>query len=68
MKVSMVDGQWTVPVYKFLKENAKIESIPWNFAKFLVNADGDVVAYYPPQKSVEEIKEEVKALIWEWKN
>jgi glutathione peroxidase len=44
-----VNGGGASPVYKFLKDNAKVGSIPWNFSKFLVNADGHVVAYYPPQ-------------------
>ena len=29
--------------------------IPWNFAKFLVNKDGDVVGRFSPQTSPEEL-------------
>ena len=58
-----VNGGGATPVYKFLKDNAKVSSIPWNFSKFLVNADGHVVAYYPPQSQVDDIKKDVKQMI-----
>ena len=59
-----VNGGGATPVYKFLKDNAKVSSIPWNFSKFLINADGDVVAYYPPQSQVDDIKKDIKQMIW----
>lgn len=58
-----VNGAGSSPVYKFLKDNAKVPSISWNFAKFLVNADGNVVAYYPPQSAVDDIKADMKKMI-----
>ena len=45
-----VNGTSTQDAYKNLKDNSDLKgkSIPWNFAKFLVNKDGDVVAFYGP--------------------
>ncbi len=51
-----VNGSETHPVYRFLRTKSvlynasegKAEVIPWNFAKFLVNQEGEVVAYYTP--------------------
>jgi glutathione peroxidase-family protein len=57
-----VNGNKTNPVYKYLKKNQKVENIPWNFAKFLVNKDGDVVAYYPPPTSPTDILKDIKKL------
>ena len=31
--------------------------IPWNFAKFLVNGNGEVVGRFSPQTAPEELKE-----------
>ena len=48
-----VNGAGTTNVYKFLKKNTNVSRIPWNFAKFLINEEGDVVEYYPPQTTVD---------------
>jgi len=58
-----VNGGGASPVYKFLKDNAQVPKISWNFAKFLVNSEGNVVAYYPPQSSCDDIKNDMKAMI-----
>ena len=39
------------------------EDIKWNFAKFLVDADGDVVKRYPPQTAPSAIEQDVVALL-----
>lgn len=48
-----VNGANTAPVYKFLKSEKKgflgTEGIKWNFTKFLVSPDGEVVDRFSPQ-------------------
>ena len=57
-----VNGENTHPIYVFLRQNSELQQksknekskalslgqIPWNYAKFLVDGQGKVVAYYPP--------------------
>ncbi|XP_076274475.1 uncharacterized protein LOC143205211 [Rhynchophorus ferrugineus] len=50
-----VNGDNAHPVYKYLKHkqpgtNEKDSSIEWNFTKFIVDKNGQVVERYPPQK------------------
>ena len=52
-----VNGANAHPIYQFLRMNSplynaeekKASEIPWNFAKFLVNKDGEVVHYHGPR-------------------
>ncbi len=54
-----VNGDGACDLYKFLKSEQKAddgtEDIKWNFAKFLVDGDGNVVARYAPKVTPEEI-------------
>ena len=57
-----VNGPKTHPVYQFLRQNSVLNKndgttaeIPWNFGKFLVNADGKVVDFFPPDKKPNEM-------------
>jgi len=54
-----VNGSNTHPLYKYLKHEAKgllgSEAIKWNFTKFLVGKDGEVVQRYAPNDSPESI-------------
>lgn len=47
-----VNGETAHPLYKFLKQQAPgifgTEKIKWNFTKFLINKDGEVVSRYAP--------------------
>ncbi|WP_286261254.1 glutathione peroxidase [Thalassotalea atypica] len=47
-----VNGDNAHPLYKFLKSQAPgifgTEKIKWNFTKFLINKDGEVVSRYAP--------------------
>ena len=62
-----VNGDNTHPLYKFLKEQAKgmlgSEKIKWNFTKFLVNREGEVVKRYAPNKEPKDISADIKALL-----
>ncbi len=46
-----VNGDNADPLYKYLKENGKGflgDSIKWNFTKFLIDKDGNVIDRYAP--------------------
>lgn len=58
-----VNGDGACELYKFLKAAKSNEDgssdIPWNFTKFLVNGDGDVLARFGPKVTPEEIAEQL---------
>ena len=62
-----VNGPGAHPLYKFLKsEKAGFlgsEKIKWNFTKFLVGRDGEVVVRYAPTATPESLEEPVTALL-----
>ncbi len=61
-----VNGANESPLYTFLKEKKSgvIGSlIKWNFTKFLVDREGNVVARFNPQETPEEIEGQVKSLV-----
>ena len=57
----VVNGDGACALYRLLKEqqpgDADSSDITWNFEKFLVNGDGEVVARFPPPTTPEEIDE-----------
>ena len=58
-----VNGTNTHPLYEFLKESKPgllgTEAIKWNFTKFLVNKQGEVVKRYAPTDTPEKIKKDL---------
>ncbi|MGG3890367.1 glutathione peroxidase [Metabacillus fastidiosus] len=61
-----VNGDNADPLFKFLKEKKKgtlSKSIKWNFTKFLVNQNGEVIERYAPTTSPEKIEEDIIKLI-----
>ena len=62
-----VNGGDAHPLYKFLKEEKPgilgLESIKWNFTKFLVDRAGTVVKRYGSRDTPEEIEKELVTLI-----
>ncbi len=58
-----VNGPHAHPLFVALKSKAKgvlgSEAIKWNFTKFLVNRDGEVVQRYAPLTKPEDIQAEV---------
>lgn len=62
-----VNGDHAHPLYAYLKHQAAgllgTEAIKWNFTKFLVNRDGQVVERYAPATKPEELTEAIEALL-----
>ncbi|MED4452330.1 glutathione peroxidase [Metabacillus fastidiosus] len=61
-----VNGDNADPLFKFLKEKKKgtlSKSIKWNFTKFLVNQNGEVIERYAPTTSPEKIEADIIKLI-----
>jgi len=59
-----VNGDGASEVYQFLKsgnpDEEGNEDIAWNFTKFLVGKDGQVLKRFGPQVTPEEIAEAIK--------
>ena len=62
-----VNGSGACELYQWLKAAKADEEggsdIPWNFAKFLIDKSGQVVARFSPQTSPEELDDAIKALL-----
>ncbi|UPQ86156.1 glutathione peroxidase [Ignavigranum ruoffiae] len=61
-----INGQETVPIYQWLKQERSgflNGSIKWNFTKFLLNRQGQVVKRYPPTFSPQQIAKDIEDLL-----
>ncbi|MDR3598188.1 glutathione peroxidase [Clostridium sp.] len=61
-----VNGENAHPLYKYLKNEAKgllNKEIKWNFAKFLIDSEGNVVKRYAPITNPSKLKNDIKKLI-----
>lgn len=62
-----VNGADTHPLYAELKERAPgllgSKGIKWNFTKFLIGADGNVVKRFAPTTKPEDLSSEIEALL-----
>lgn len=61
-----VNGPDTEPVYQHLKSYARgtfMKDIKWNFTKFLVDKDGQVVQRFGPKTSPKQIEKEIEKLL-----
>lgn len=62
-----VNGENTHPLYAYLKHEAAgllgTEAIKWNFTKFLVDREGQVVERYAPATKPEDLVQAVEALL-----
>lgn len=61
-----VNGQYESSLFTFLKkEKGGIlgDRIKWNFTKFLIDRDGQVVKRYAPTTNPEALKEDIDALL-----
>ncbi len=59
-----VNGAKAEPTFQFLKENAKgilgTELIKWNFTKFLIGRDGEVINRYAPNAEPHDLAKDIK--------
>jgi glutathione peroxidase len=59
-----VNGDNAHPLYKWMKKEQKgllgTEAIKWNFTKFLIDADGNVVKRYAPNDTPEKIGKDLQ--------
>ena len=61
-----VNGPEAHPLYVFLKSQQKGllgAAIKWNFTKFLVDRQGEVVGRYAPTDKPESIRKDIEALL-----
>ncbi|MBD7912573.1 MULTISPECIES: glutathione peroxidase [Clostridium] len=61
-----VNGEDAHPLYKYLKEQEKgflSKEIKWNFTKFLIDQDGNVVKRYAPTVKPLKIKSDIENLL-----
>ncbi|WP_238900233.1 glutathione peroxidase [Clostridium sp. YIM B02500] len=61
-----VNGTSAHPLYEFLKNKKRglfNKDIKWNFTKFLVNKDGEVIWRYSPTTKPSKIKEDIINLL-----
>ncbi|MFZ9734323.1 MAG: glutathione peroxidase [Burkholderiaceae bacterium] len=62
-----VNGANAHPLYQHLKSAAPgilgTEAIKWNFTKFLINRQGDVVERYAPQQGARDIRKDLMPLL-----
>lgn len=62
-----VNGDDADPLFKYLKQAAPgllgSQAIKWNFTKFLVDRDGNVVGRYAPQTKPESLVGDIEALL-----
>jgi glutathione peroxidase len=62
-----VNGDGAHPLYRWLKSNAKgvlgSEGIKWNFTKFLIDRQGQVVERFAPTTKPEDLQPSIEALL-----
>ncbi|WP_343346352.1 glutathione peroxidase [Terrisporobacter petrolearius] len=61
-----VNGKNAHPLYKYLKNEAKgllSKEIKWNFTKFLIDSEGNIVKRYAPTVEPLKIKDDIENLL-----
>ncbi|MEQ9364599.1 MAG: glutathione peroxidase [Leptospirales bacterium] len=62
-----VNGENAHPLFRFLKKEKKgvlsTEGIKWNFTKFLINREGEVVSRYAPNATPESLEKEIEKVL-----
>ena len=62
-----VNGKEAHPLFSYLTENAPgvmgSKSIKWNFTKFLIDRNGNIVSRYAPKTKPLEMEEDIKKLL-----
>ena len=61
-----VNGESAHPIYKYLKNNANgilNNEIKWNFTKFLIDSEGNVVDRFAPTTNPKKIRKDIEKLL-----
>ena len=61
-----VNGKEAHPVFKYLTENSKGllgKSVKWNFTKFLVDKEGNVIGRYAPKDKPESFESDIEKVL-----
>ncbi len=58
-----VNGPEQAPLYEYLINETNGEDIEWNFAKFLIGKDGQVIQRFAPNVTPEELETEILKLL-----
>lgn len=61
-----VNGETAHPIYKYLKKEKKgmfSSKIKWNFTKFLIDSEGNVIKRFSPQTEPVKIEKDILALL-----
>lgn len=61
-----VNGANEDPIFKFLKDNSPVrrgEAIKWNFTKFLLDKNGNVINRYEPKDKPDKLTREIEHLL-----
>ncbi|MBA9027727.1 MULTISPECIES: glutathione peroxidase [Bacillaceae] len=63
-----VNGKNAHPLFQYLTEHAPgmlgSKGIKWNFTKFLLDRNGNIVSRYAPQTKPKELEEDIKSLLF----
>ena len=57
------DKSFKVKMLSKFSKTSKTNDIHWNFTKFLVNKDGEVIARFEPTKSMKDVKKAVEEIL-----
>lgn len=66
MKKIDVNGKNAIPFYQFLKQKTKnilSEDIKWNFTKFLISSDGEIIKRYAPTVKPSRMKKDIEEML-----
>ncbi|WP_104411655.1 glutathione peroxidase [Malaciobacter marinus] len=62
-----VNGDEAHPLYKFLKSKASgflgTEAIKWNFTKFLIDKNGNIINRYSPSTTPKSLEDDIEKLL-----
>ena len=58
-----VNGEQSEPLFQFLKSKTDKSNIVWNFSKFLIDREGNVVKKYGSRDTPEAIRADIEALL-----
>ncbi|HAW08332.1 MAG: glutathione peroxidase [Chloroherpetonaceae bacterium] len=60
-----VNGENAHPLYQYLKANSQDNAdIRWNFTKFLIDKNGNIIKRYEPAVTPAEIENDIKAIVF----